>query len=445
MKSSRKLISILTSLSIAILLIWRLSGLNSERATTYPNQPIQVVVPYTAGGGTDIFARIVQKSVASGGLLPQPMVILNQPGGGATIGSRFVLGSRPDGYRLLCHHDALLTSQLSGMVKFGPDDFTAIAQTGSLATMVVVRADSPFENLASLLAEAKTNPNSLRFGADVGSPAYFNAKIIEESAPGSAFNYISTGGGQKRFTMLLGGHLEVGIFSLGEYLGFLASDDTPSAQNIKAIAVLDGTRSPLLPEVTTTMEQGIPINSGNAYYWFAPKGTRQEVIDQLADLLKTTMEDPNVISELAKQSIGPEFRMGDKLKLFLDMKKTEFGNFEAGSSSDLPNFPAWVIGIVIALGLLILLGHWRTKKLEETSEPDTMQMALITAAILAGYIICLEFDVAYAIATGLALFLIGATIAEWQRPKLIPIAQMALLFTLGSEFIFTTIFSVPLP
>ena len=79
-------------------------------------------------------------------------------------------------------------------------------------------------------------------GADVGSPAFFNAKIIERSRPGAEINYISSGGGQKRFTQLLGGHLDAAIFSLGEFTGYRASEGTPPDQNIKAIAVLDAER-----------------------------------------------------------------------------------------------------------------------------------------------------------------------------------------------------------
>ena len=445
MKSYRIIFSVVSTILICLLLFWRLSSLGGNGSTAFPNHPIQVVVPYAAGGGTDTFARIIQKSIASRGVLPQPMVIINQPGGGATIGSRFVLGSRPDGYRILCHHDSVLTAQLSGTVKFGPDDFSPIAQTGNLTTLVVVREDSAFNNLTDLLDEAEANPKSIRFGADVGSPAYFNAKVIERSRPGAEVNYISSGGGQKRFTQLLGGHLEAAIFSIGEYSAYRASDGTPPDQNIKAIAVLDGRRSDILPNVPTAAEQDIPIYSGNAYYFWAPKGTPQPVIDQLAEVFENTLKDPEVIAGLELQSVGLDFRKGKELLEYLVQKKGELGDFKTEASPDLPNFPAWLIGIVAGLGILVLIGKLRKPDDYESRSSTSRSIALVSAGIMLGYIACLQFGLPYGLVTAPALFLLGATLSEWQRPRMVSIVQMALLFALGSEYIFTTVFSVPLP
>jgi len=445
MKTYRIIVSIVSTILICLLLFWRLSSLTGNGISAYPNHPIQVVVPFAAGGGTDTFARIIQKSIGDQGILPQPVVIINQPGGGATIGSRFVLGSRPDGYRILCHHDALLTSQLSGTVNFGPDDFAPIAQTGNLTTLVVVREDSVLQNLTDLLEEATANPKSLRFGADVGSPAYFNAKVIERSKPGAEINYISSGGGQKRFTQLLGGHLDAAIFSIGEYTAYRASDGTPPDQNIKAIAVLDGSRTSILPNVETAIEQGIPIYSGNAYYFWAPKETPQAVIDQLADVLQRTMADPEVITGLEQQSVGLDFRKGKELAEYLDHKMKELGNFKTVASPDLPHFPTWVIAIVAGFGIIVIIGKFRNPD-EKNEEPSKgVSIAMVAAGIMIGYIMGLQFGLPYGLVTAPALFLLGATLSEWQRSRMVSIAQMALLFALGSEYIFTTVFSVSLP
>ena len=372
-------------------------------------------------------------------------MIINQPGGVGTIGSRFVLGSRPDGYRILCINDVVITTELSGTVNYGPEDFTPVAQTGNLTTMVVVREDSPFNNLSDLLDEAEANPKSLRMGADIGSPAFFNSKVIEGSRPGAEINYISSGGGQKRFTQLLGGHLDAAIFSLGEYTGYRASEGTPPDQNIKAIAVLDGERSRFYPDIPTATEQGIPISSGNAYYWLAPKGVPQPVVDTLAGIFERTMEDPTVLEELEQQSIGIAFRKGDELKTFLRDNKQSLGGLESKKTQpNVPNFPNWVIALVVILGVSIIIGKVRKPEPAEESSGEA-RVALMAAVIMVLYIACLQFGLAYGLVTTPALFLLGATLAGWQRSKLIPVAQMALFFALGSEFVFTTLFSVPLP
>ena len=120
MSSSRILFSIVSSVLICGLLGWKvLNWRSGSGSLQFPNQPIQVVVPYSAGGGTDTFVRIIEKSIAANEKLTQPFVILNQPGGGSTIGGRYVMGSRPDGYRLLCNNDALIAAQLAGIANFG--------------------------------------------------------------------------------------------------------------------------------------------------------------------------------------------------------------------------------------------------------------------------------------------------------------------------------------
>ncbi len=444
MKFPRHILSVLVSILICILLFWRLSNISGSGMTDFPNQPIQVVVPYAAGGGTDVFARTLQKSINARENLPQPFVIINQPGGVGTIGSRFVYGSRPDGYRILCINDVVITTQLSGTVNYGPEDFTPIAQTGNLTTLVAVREDSPFNNLSDLLDEAEANPKSIRMGADVGSPAFFNSKLIEASRPGAEVNYISSGGGQKRFTQVLGGHMDAAIFSLGEYNGFLASEGTPPDQNIKAIAVLDGERSRFYPDIPTATEQGIPIYSGNAYYWLAPKGVPQPVVETLAGMFERCLEDPVVMAELERQSIGIAFRKGDELAEFLSKKKRDLGGIEPEQAPDVPNFPNWVIAIVAVLGLSILVGKFR-KPDPRGDRSGEGAIALMAAGIMVLYIACLQLGLPYGVVTTPALFFIGATLAGWQRTKLIPIAQLALFFGLGSEFVFTTLFSVPLP
>ncbi len=281
-------------------------------------------------------------------------------------------------------------------------------------------------------------------GDDVGSPAFFDSKVIAGSLPGAELNYISSGGGQKRFTQLLGGHLDAAIFSLGEYTGYRASEGTPPDQNIKAIAVLDGERSRFYPEIPTATEQGIPIYSGNAYYWLAPKGTPQPVVEKLAGYFERTLEDPTVLAELEQQSIGIAFRKGEELVEFLSDKKRGLGGLESEEPADVPNFPNWVLAIVVVLGISIFIGKFR--KPDPVGENSgEARGALMAAAIMILYIACLQLGLPYGLVTAPALFLLGATLAGWQQSKLVSIVQMALLFGLGSEYIFTTLFSVPLP
>ncbi|MEQ9070147.1 MAG: tripartite tricarboxylate transporter substrate-binding protein, partial [Gimesia chilikensis] len=121
-------------LAIMGMLVFQYSGFftNQQGLTQFPQRPIQAVVPFSAGGGTDLFARIMQKAITEDQLLKQPFVIINQPGGSGTIGSRYVKQARPNGYKILCNHEGIITSKYSGKVNFGPEAFEPVAQTGEI-------------------------------------------------------------------------------------------------------------------------------------------------------------------------------------------------------------------------------------------------------------------------------------------------------------------------
>ena len=177
-------------LALLLLTVWSLNNkISSTPSNQYPKKPIQIVVPYLAGGGTDTFARILQKSLNLKGALGEEFVVTNKDGGSATIGSRQVKDAPPDGYQLLCHHEGIIATKLAGVVDYGPEAFRPIAQTGSIVLLMVVRADSKYRNLTDLLREAQKNPNTIRVGANQGSPAYFICEQLSRRIPGSRIQF----------------------------------------------------------------------------------------------------------------------------------------------------------------------------------------------------------------------------------------------------------------
>ncbi|MEM9944075.1 MAG: tripartite tricarboxylate transporter substrate-binding protein [Planctomycetota bacterium] len=248
---------------ILVLLIWRF-GFQPDYGNQdgFPNQKIELVVPYQAGGGTDNFARILQKTLDARDEIKVPLVIINQDGGSGTIGSRMIKDAEPDGYQLLCHHEALIATKLAGVVDYGPEAFRPIAQVASVVLLMIVREDSPYQSLPGLLKAAQENPNSIRVGANQGSPAYFICKQLMNEYPGAKFNFISAGGA-KRYTFLLGGKLEAGIFSLAEYVAF-RKQNVPASENILAIANFGKSRHPRISDVKTSREQGLETSAENA-------------------------------------------------------------------------------------------------------------------------------------------------------------------------------------
>ncbi|MEM7698556.1 MAG: tripartite tricarboxylate transporter substrate-binding protein [Verrucomicrobiota bacterium] len=433
---------------IVALLIWRLLAWSDSGAeSVFPAKPIHVVVPYTAGGGTDSFVRLITKTVAERDLLPEPFVVINQPGGSGTIGSRYVKDARPDGYRILCHHESIITAKLSGSVPFGPEAFVPIVQTGGIPLLVVVREDAPWQTIRELLEATKEAPKTLRFGANLGSPAHFTAMKLEAAYPGAEFNLITTGGGQKRVISLLGGHLEAGIFALSEYLAFRAEEGTLPDQNIRALAVLSPERLPALPEVGTCREEGIEVTSDNAYYWWAPLGTPETVIDTLSGAILRAWEDEELRDTLNEWAISSEVTQGEALSQRIADRVSAMESYAIRANTDLPDFPRYAIALVILLGAVVIVQSVRKTSSPKVASGETKnRSAIVVFLIVCGAVFILQLGlIPFVFVTIPMVFLCGLAIAGKQRRHWPVLAEIALLVGLGSEFVFTCIFTVALP
>ena len=443
---------ILHSVVIALILSligWKvaqvLSWLQSDQS--YPSQPIEIVIPYDAGGSVDSFVRPITKVIADENWLDEPLVVLNQPGGSGTIGSRFVKDSRPDGYRILCHHESIITAQLSGAANFGPEDYEIIAQTGEIVLLIIVREDAPYKSIVDLLKAAKDSPKKVRFGANLGSPAHFTAMNLEKAMPGAEFNLVSSGGGQTRYISIIGGHLEAGIFSLAEYLKFRSEEGTPADKNIRVLATLSEKAHPILPGVKTCLEEGIDVTSSNAFYWWAPKGTPQPIIDTLASTLKKSMGHDEVQARLGEQSIAPTISVGEVVQERLRKRLEVLEPLKVVAVNELPNFPLYVAGVVLCLLLYVGVKSLKDKTTSEDEEgPLNVKMGLTCFGILFAYILVLElFELPFSLVSIAMVFTMGGLMSRWDKGRMLVLVEIALLMGLGAEFLFGSMFGVALP
>ena len=173
--------------ALIVLSIFQYIKLGSSMGDDYPRKPIRVVVPFQPGGGSDTFVRIVQKAINDNGLMPQPLVVVNKPGGGTSIGSSYVKDARPDGYTVLCLHEALMVAKSNGQSPNGPEDYEVAAATGQFGVVLLVSEESPYQNLGDLMAAAKANPETLKFGVNLNTPTHFTAIMLENTLPGARF------------------------------------------------------------------------------------------------------------------------------------------------------------------------------------------------------------------------------------------------------------------
>lgn len=448
------------SMTTIVFLIGSWSRRAAPVGDEFPNRPIQVVVPYAAGGGSDTFVRIVSSGITEDNLLPVPLVILNQDGGIGTIGSREVKNASPDGYKILCHHNAIITAKLAGTVTYGPEAFEPIAMTGEMAMVILVRSDSPFQNLTDLLEAAKEEPNTIRFAANKGAPAFFATLQLQKTVPGAEFTIVSSGGGADRYTKIIGGHLEAGIFSLSEYLDFRRGADAPPDQDVRAIALLSEQRHESIPEVPTATELGSPVLLNNANYWWAPKGTPPEILTFFADLLEKAIQNETVRSELRRIRVDPVFDRGESLSVRIEQTVNQFESVAEQKQMELPNFPLYLGVILAALFLWMLVDSARLSNSMNLPQPQLAdpitfvprpRVAIASLILLATYIQFLGTPwLPFAPLTSMTVILIGGTmlLGGKNRPashQLIVLAQLGILTGFGIDYAFTELLGSPLP
>ncbi|OQM74158.1 Bug family tripartite tricarboxylate transporter substrate binding protein [Manganibacter manganicus] len=278
------------------------SFIGTALGADYPQKPIRVIVPLAAGGGSDIFARMLQPGLQQD--LGVPVVIVNVPGAGTAIGSRQVLTAGSDGYTVLLNHVALHSLYALGKTDFSYKDFAVVAGTTAVPNMIAVRADSPYKSLADLFGAAKEKPDSIVAGVNIGAPNHLSIALAAARGGGAKFRYVQTGGATQTVTALLGGQAAVGVLTTADAAPFRDTNE------LRFIAVLDDDRNADYPDVPTAKEQGVDVRMVLDYYWYMPKGTPQERIDRFADALEKLMNDEATRKSLKELLIDPTFTRG---------------------------------------------------------------------------------------------------------------------------------------
>ena len=310
---------------------------------TYPSKPIKIIVPFSPGGGSDTLARLFQQTIEKNELLPQPLIVVNVPGAGGTIGSRRAKNAQPDGHTILFLHEGIVTAKYSGKAPFSHQAFAPIAATGEVGAIIAVHADSKFTSLSGLLGQAKTNPETITFGSNLGAPSHFWALLLEKASE-AKFRFVQTGGGSKRFGDLKGGHIQVTAFSVSEFQNFKAG-------GLKALAYLGEKRHSSLPDLPTALEQNIDVTTGNIQGWWAPKNTPPHRVALLASVLKQAMAAPEMQKRLAAEQIDPIFLNGEELATELNKREAVISKIGKRELPTMPNLPLVfaIIGGVAAI------------------------------------------------------------------------------------------------
>jgi tripartite-type tricarboxylate transporter receptor subunit TctC len=266
----------------------------AAHAQEYPTKPITVVVPFPAGGPSDVVARIVAEQM--GKVLGQTLVIENVGGAGGTIGSARVASASPDGYTLLAGSMGSHVSApvLTPNVKYDSlRDFEPIGFTAHAPAVIVARKDFPADDLRAFLANLKQNGEAVKQAhGGIGASSHM-ACVMFSAGTGVKPTAVAYRGTGPAMNDLVGGHVDY----FCEQAVSVTSQITSGA--IKAYAVSSPQRLATLPDVPTAKELGVDYAMDIWAGIFAPKGTPPEIIGKLADALDRSLDDPSVQKRLA--------------------------------------------------------------------------------------------------------------------------------------------------
>lgn len=301
-------------------------------AASYPERPITMIVPFAAGGPTDVTARIVSDHMSR--TLGQQIVIENVTGAGGTTGITRASQSTPDGYTIMMGHMGThgAAPAVYPNLRYDPTkDFEPIGLAAGTPILIVAKKDFPANNLKEFIAHLKANPGKLNEAhAGVGSVSHTTCSLLY-SLVGAQANRVAYRGTGPALNDLVAGQVDFGCDQIVNL--------TPQIQagTIKAFAIATEKRNPAIPNVPTTAEAGLPeykVSAWNAI--FAPKGTPKEIVAKLADALDKALDDEATrkrLSELGGDIPDKAGRTPEALAKLVQSEVSRWASVIKGSAS----------------------------------------------------------------------------------------------------------------
>ncbi len=280
---------------VAGLLLGVITCTLARGADDFPTKPLEIVVPYVAGGSTDVMVRtIVARAAPHFG--NQPIMVVNKPGGATVVGSRYVLDNRNDGYTLYSTSAAsMMIAPVINKTNFTWRDFTGIAQTMLGSDALYVPADAPYNTLEKFIDYAKQNPGKIKYTtAGTGGSSHLPMEGFAV-AKGLVLKHIPTKGDAENITALMGGHVAAGA---GNPIAF---QPHAASGKFKCLVQFGAERDKaFLPNIPTFKEFGIEVAVDLWRWVVVPKGVPPERVRFLAEAFRKIFQDKEVLASLEK-------------------------------------------------------------------------------------------------------------------------------------------------
>jgi len=305
---------------LTVTVSWPLSSaLAAENAADYPSKAVRFIVAFAPGGSTDAMGRLVAMKLSE--RLGKTFVVENQAGGGGVIAAEQVARSAPDGYTLLFHSSGIILTPLLEKVPYDPfKSFIPVAKIGNSVSVLDAHPSVPFNSVAELIAYAKKEPGKLiAAAAGVGSFGHLTTELFKETA-GIDFKTVQFKGGGPAMIDVLGGHSHLIFVSIAQALPQI------KAGQVKALGYAAKNRSPLLPNVPTVAEGGLP--GFESFIWwglFAPAGTPQAIVDKIFSEIGAVMKTPEMVKMMEQEGAEQDLLTGAAFTNFMRAESDKWG------------------------------------------------------------------------------------------------------------------------
>jgi tripartite-type tricarboxylate transporter receptor subunit TctC len=299
-----------------VFILAALAFISPAAAQTYPSRPITMVVPYAAGGAFDVVGRII--AVRMGELLGQSVIVENTTGAGGIVGVTRVMNAKPDGYTFLlgtvgthAYNQTIYRKRRYDAI----NDFTPVTLWSEQPMVLEVRKDLPANTFPEFVALLKQNGAKMQYGsAGVGSTTHLACSLLNARI-GAEVTHVPYRGSAPATNDLIGGQIDYVCGNLGAAIALI------NGKQVKALALLSAERSPLMPDLATAGEQGLPdyaVTTWTAF--FLPKGAPKAIVDKLNEVTHAAMDTPaikNRMLEIGVTGIAPERRSAEYLAKFV--------------------------------------------------------------------------------------------------------------------------------
>lgn len=285
------------------------SSSNSE-AANYPDDQVEVIVPFASGGSSDLVSRTIATEMESG--LGVPVTITNKTGGSGATGMLAVKNAQSDGYTLGYVPVEMSMLDGLGLADIKPDDFEYIGQLMTIPAAITVPADAPYDTIEDFVQYAKDNPGKIQIGnSGAGSIWHIAAAAFAQEADVDV-EYVPYEGAAPAVTALMGGHISAVAVSPSEVSAGVASGD------LKVLAVMGDERDPSLPDTPTMKESGYDVSVAGWGGFVAPKGTPEEALKKLRESFKEASDSDKFQKLMEDRGMIPAYKEGEEFKAYAE-------------------------------------------------------------------------------------------------------------------------------